>query len=186
MPHVPRKPHRRNSLAAFLAWAHDRLTGTEPLLVAGPGISVGLNQYGQYLLQATGLAGGSACDLKNLTLARITEVDLDDNRLVCQPLVYNVTAAELQDSAGAEIYVCIPYYLQNSQVPTTDTGLTYIRDPEYEVDGIVIAGYCQHGTHIGPSTWVDLTPRSWALNLPICIDDVQYTGVIHCGDVTEV
>lgn len=61
MPYVPKKPSVTGGHTAHHDWMHKRLTGASDnrLIVAGPGIVLGVNEHGQYMLEATARRGAS-------------------------------------------------------------------------------------------------------------------------------
>jgi hypothetical protein len=62
MPWVPKKPDRSGPHVAHHNWIHERVTGSpdNPMLIAGSGIVLSVNEHGQTTIRSTAVSGGSS------------------------------------------------------------------------------------------------------------------------------
>lgn len=58
MDTLPKPPLVDDPHSAHHRWLHDRLTGADPLLVAGPGITIGKTAESRYEIASTARGGG--------------------------------------------------------------------------------------------------------------------------------
>ncbi len=178
MPWVPKKPDRSGPHVAHHNWMHERVTGSpdNPMLIAGSGIVLSVNEHGQTTIRSTAVGGGgsSTMDVKAYKI----EVDGDAaDGLYCKRFTGSGVVGEV-------VQILKPKYLQLASKPS-DSHVTY---PPYFDGDIIYACNADGGLDAGVPVGFDLNvdARRWALDLEVCIDDVPYHGLFVCGALTAV
>ena len=170
---------------------HKRLTGSadNPLLLAGPGVTLGVNEHGQYIVGATARGFGGQEAGSSIRIAKITSVaGLESNYIEAKLADFTSGSESLDDSA---VKVALPPLLWEVEKPTSSVaGYTFEREPAYAVNDYIAVASVPQGTGVEVSdvqvVWQDVTVgRAWAVKLPICIDGIIHYQLTHGGSITS-